>query len=243
MTTKTIETKLFTRDDIERINQTYVVTRPADYYTKAHTRWEQASPEFKAKFANWDFPRPASLFDFEDWIEKYNLKNVDKLLVTGPDDYEITYLNVKSKTVIEYEATYNVTISKNDLHVFDLPEKDHDFCIVAQTFEHLYNPFICIKNIYDHLRPGGHLYISVPIINIPHLIPHHFWGITPIGLCMLGESTGFEVKECGFWGNKQYTDYLMTHNWWPHADQVKNQSGIIENVFHQQVNTWVLLKK
>ena len=243
MITRTVETKLFTRDDIQRINQTYVVNKPADYYSKANDRWASSSLEFKTKFANWDFTRPASLFDFEDWVEKYNLKDVDKLLVVDPDDHELTYLNIKSKTVIKYEPEYNVSISANDLHVFNLPEKDYDFCVVTQTFELLYNPFICIKNIYDHLRPGGHLFISVPIINIPHLIPNHFWGITPIGLCMLGESVGFEVKECGFWGNKQYTDYIMTHNWWPHAEQVKNQNGIIENVFHQQVNTWVLLKK
>jgi SAM-dependent methyltransferase len=238
-----IQTKLFTRQDIERINNTYVVNRPHTYYTKAHERWEASSPEFKTKFANWDFTRPAAIFDFEDWIEKYNLKNIDKLLVTDDQDHEVTYLTANHKTIINFEPEYNVTISENDLHVINLEEKNHDFAIVNQTFEHLYNPFVAIKNIYDHLKPGGFFYTSVPIINIPHLLPHHFWGITPIGLCMLGESVGFEVKECGFWGSKKYTDYIMTHNWWPNADQVRNEHGIIENTYHQQVNTWILLQK
>jgi hypothetical protein len=74
------------------------------------------------------------------------------------------------------------------------------------------------------------------------MTPIHFWGITPIGLCMLMISAGFNIIECGNWGNKKYIDYIFTHNTWPgYADISENYNLEYNHVC--QAQTWVLVQK
>ena len=94
-----------------------------------------------------------------------------------------------------------------------------------------------------HLKPWGDLYTTVPTINIPHMMPFHFWSITPIGLCLLCKSVGFEILECGYWGNNEYIKYIFDNNDWPTTDDVKNEKGFIENNLVCQAQTWILVKK
>jgi len=111
-----------------------------------------------------------------------------------------------------------------------------------QTIEHLYNPFICLKNLYNHLKDGGYLFTSVPTINIPHLVPFHFNGYTPMGLCMLMISCGFKIKEVGFWGNEDYINYIFKNNKWPdYNDLMKN--GFIKNEKNKEAQCWILVQK
>lgn len=181
-----------------------------------------------------DVPRLASIIDFKDYIDKYKLRNIENILSTDASDPELFYFPASNVHV----ATYHH--GSNDLHSLDLPKKDFDMIIFNQTIEHLYNPFLSMKNLYDHLAPGGFLYTTVPIINIPHMVPFHFWGVTPTGLCMLSKSAGFSIQECGWWGNKKYIDYLFSNNDWP--DFEKLDSDLINDEVCQ-AQTWILLKK
>jgi SAM-dependent methyltransferase len=229
--------KVFSEQEIVEIYNTYV-KKNESYYNKSHERYSELSNLDKEKFFNIDFPRVASIFDFKDWIEKYNLKNVKSLLSTYRDDYELEYVNPENVIYCEYGKN-----GQNDLHTLNLEKKDFDFIIVNQTFEHLYNPFVCMKNLFDHLKPGGYLYTTVPTINIPHMVPFHFWGITPIGLCILGKSVGFEICECGFWGNHEYLGHIFTQGGWPNNNDVFDTNGVIKNNDLCQAQTWVLLQK
>ena len=111
-----------------------------------------------------------------------------------------------------------------------------------QTIEHLYNPFICLKNLHKHLKDGGYLFTSVPTINIPHLVPFHFNGYTPMGLCMLMMSCGFNIKELGFWGNEDYINYIFKNNKWPdYKELMKN--GLIKNEKNKEAQCWILVQK
>lgn len=53
-----------------------------------------------------------------------------------------------------------------NFHICDFeknfPTGEWDTVLSFETIEHLANPEFFIKNIYDHLRPGGHLIFSVP---------------------------------------------------------------------------------
>ena len=229
--------KLFSEKEVVEIYNNHI-KRDDSYYNKSHKRYFELSDSDKKKFFNIDFPRVASIFDFKDWIEKYDLKNVESILSTYRDDYELEYVNSKSITYVEYGEN-----GQNDLHTLNIEKKDFDFIIVNQTFEHLYNPFLCVRNLFDHLKPGGYLYTTAPTINIPHMVPFHFWGITPIGLCILGKSAGFEICECGFWGNLEYLNYIFTQGRWPNNGDVFDVNGIIKNNDLCQAQTWVLLQK
>ena len=232
-----IDLKLFTQKEIIETYEKYVI-KDQQYYQKVNKRYKKLTEKQKERIENSDFPRVASLFDFEDWIKKYNLNKVTKLLSTSTDDIELEYVKSDYHEICEYGGDY-----ENDLHTLNLNKKDFDFIIFNQTLEHLYNPFISMKNLYDHLKPGGYLYTTVPIINIPHMLPFHFWGITPLGLCMLSKSVGFEVRECGYWGGYSYLGYMFTYGEWPKHDIIFNLNGEIENNELCQSQTWILVQK
>lgn len=232
-----LDLKLFSENEVIETYQKYVVKEPS-YYEKSNLRYQKLTKDQKKKMFNIDFPRVASLFDFEDWIEKYNLKEINCLLSTFKGDFELEYLNPKHVEYCEYSNG-----GVNDLHTINLEKKNFDFIIFNQTLEHLYNPFVCMKNLFDHLKVGGYLYTTVPTINIPHMVPFHFWGMTPIGICMLAKSVGFEICECGYWGNYEYLGHIFTYGNWPNNDDVFDDDGKIQNIDLCQAQTWVLLKK
>lgn len=190
----------------------------------------------KWKWEGKDFPRIMAILDFKDWIEKYNIKDINSLLSTDESDPELEYINSKKIDFIPYQNGIN------DLHSLNLENKDYDFVIINQTIEHLYNPLESIKNIYNHLKKDGYFFTSVPTINIPHLLPFHFYGVTPIGLVMLMESVGFEVLEVGFWGNKDYINYIFNHHNWPDY-RILSKNGMITNEKNNYVQCWCLVKK
>jgi SAM-dependent methyltransferase len=229
--------KLFSEQEIIDTYKTYVV-KDKSYYTKANDEYKKLSSKDKEKLFSTDFPRVASLFDYKEWVEKYDLKSPESLLSTFRGDLELQYVNPNNITYFEYMGN-----GDGDLHTINLGERNFDFIIFNQTLEHLYNPFLCMKNLYDHLKPGGYLYTTVPTINIPHMVPFHFWGMTPIGLCMLGKSVGFNVCECGFWGNYEYLGHIFTYNEWPNNDGVFDDDGNIKTTDLCQSQTWVLLQK
>lgn len=229
--------KIFSENEIMDIYNTHIV-KDSSYFDKVNNKYQSLSNELKFKWYDKDFSRLASIFDFEDWIEKYNLKKVNKLLSTCETDDELTYIQSNVLDIIDYSKN-----KEYDLHTLNLKDKDYDLIIFNQTLEHLYNPFLAMKKLYEHLKPNGHLYTTVPIINIPHMVPFHFWGITPIGLCILSKNASFDILECGYWGNLEYINHLFTSNSWTHTNNVMNCDGVIKNVNHCQSQTWVLLKK
>jgi len=230
------EISTLSESDIIKLYETYV-KKPEEYFRKANDEYHKLSDFEKSKWFSKDFPRLASIFEFKEWIQKYNLHHVEKLLSTCSGDFELEYVSYDNITLCEYFVD-----KKYDLHSLDLEEKEYDFVIFNQTLEHLYNPFLAMKNLYNHLKPGGFLYTTVPTINIPHELPFHFWGITPIGMCALSKSVGFNVLECGYWGNLSYINHIFKHDGWPNTSDVMID-GMIENVENCQSQTWVLLQK
>ena len=231
-----LEINLLSEEDISKLYNKHVC-KSNEYYRKANDEYHKLSNLEKSKWFPKDFPRLASTFDFKEWVEKYNLKHVEKLLSTCATDVELEYITYDNITICDYSTDKNY-----DLHTIDLGEKDYDMIIFNQTLEHLYNPFIAMKNFFDHLKPGGYLYTTVPTINIPHMVPFHFWGMTPTGLCALGASVGFNVLECGYWGNLSYINHIFTHFGWPNTSDIMI-NGMIEIVDHCQSQTWSLFQK
>ena len=97
----------------------------------------------------------------------------------------------------------------------DLDWKKWDIIILPQFLEHFYDPFIVVRNLFNHLRPGGYLYISASTINIPHMQPTHYYHYQPMGLAMLAKQIGFEIMEIDFWGSRAYIRTMFKERWWP----------------------------
>jgi SAM-dependent methyltransferase len=224
----------FTESQINNIYKEHVY-KDDSYFKK----FEKLPFEYNNKNWKWedkDFPRIWCILDFQDWLKKHNIGHFNKVLSTCNTDPELEYIKYNEIYYAEYHQGFN------DLHTLDLDIKDFDLIIFNQTLEHLYNPFLSVSNLYKHLKKDGYLFTSVPTINIPHMTPFHFNGLTPMGLCMLMKSAGFEIIEVGFWGNTDYIKYIFETGNWPDYKQLI-KDGIIKNEREKNAQCWILVKK
>jgi len=221
--------------DIVSLHSNHCV-KDEEYYKK----YEEVPYHLMSKW-DWDgkdYARVPCVLDFKEWVEKYGLKEPNHLLYTDDVDPELEYLSPKNKTL----ALYNFQNNSNDLHLLDLENKDFDFILFSQTFEHLYNPYLALENIVKHLRPGGCLFTSVPTKSIPHMVPFYFWTMSKMGLCALLHSFNLEILEVGEWGNYDYVANMEASLSWPdHRQLIKD--GKILNDPNRPCQTWVLARK
>jgi SAM-dependent methyltransferase len=184
---------------------------------------------------NNDFPRVWCTLDFRSWIHKYGLSSPAVLGYTCETDPELEFLQPSEKILVDYPTHDLHTIGTSFPHTFD-------FFLFNQTLEHLYNPYLAMKNIYDCMKPGGVVFTSVPTINIPHMTPIHFGGFTPMGLATLCMSAGFEVLELGQWGNLEYIQRLWSTHQWPGYTTLQKNNRVT-NERDNCCQCWILVRK
>ena len=77
--------------------------------------------------------------------------------------------------------------------------EDFDIILCMDVLEHVFKINEGISRIYNALRPGGTVIISVPFIYPLHQLPHDFWRITIFGLNeLLKEFSVVSIKYRGF---------------------------------------------
>ena len=189
------------------------------------------------RWENHDFPRIPALLEFREWSEKYaHFATPIALVLNGRDDPEAQYIRADSIDYVDYDLQTN----QYDLHTLNLPRKDYGFIMANQTLEHVYHPYLCVQNIFNHLRSGGYFYCNVPLLNIPHSVPFHYYtGYTAMGLLTLFRNMGFDILEYGQWGNFEYIQKLFAYHQWPDYRQLQRHG----NEFRNAVAGWVLVKK
>jgi SAM-dependent methyltransferase len=223
----------FTEEEIRKIYETKVKLPPS-YFKKYEYLPPCPVKQFEYDWSNYDFPRNWCILDFIEWTKKHNIDNVDHLGSTY-EDYELEFVKYNKKTSVKYPDY--------DLHnISNHFKNEFDFFIFNQTLEHLYNPFEAVKQIYETIKPGGYVFTSVPTINIPHIMPFHFNGLTPSGLAMLFKTANFEIVEIGQWGNYDYISKLFKHHCWPGYNSLQN-NNIVVNEENNVCQCWILAKK
>jgi hypothetical protein len=225
--------KTLSEQDIHNLYNKHVL-KPESYFNKFHP-FPIEKNNMKWKWEGKDFPRIPCVLDFQEWIKKHNINNINNLLITSTSDPEIEFLKYTNVDYVPYDG------NNGDFHTLQL-DKEYDFILFNQTIEHLYNPFLSMWNLYHYVKKGGYVFTSVPVLNIPHMVPFHFNGYTPIGLCILMESVGFNTLEIGYWGNNDYINKLFTNKNWPsYKDLLINNS--ITHDKGSEVQTWILVQK
>ena len=232
--------KILTPQDIESIYSNHVTVNYTDEYKVRYHPLPIERNNRKWRWEGKDFPRVISLFEFDRYVYKYDFKIDNLLLFNGVGDPEMEYLEGRVKSVHDYNYIDNKT--KYDLHQLDLDRRDFDFVMFNQTLEHVYNPYLVLKNVYDHMKSGGYLYTNVPACNVPHSEPVHFFtGYTPMGLAATAFQAGFKILEIGQWGSEGYLHALFSRNpGWADYRQFNNP-GL--NEMQNPVITWGLFKK
>ena len=226
-----------TRQEIEAIHRDFVLPYQTHYLSQ-YSNFDEFEKKYNNKKWNWegkDFPRCWALLEFDRYAKVYGIR--PKRVLTTCLDPELEYIRYDYLKVCPYDPD----TESNDLHSFDLPDKEFDLVLLNQTIEHLYDPLICLRNLYRHLVPGGFLYANVPVLNMPHSTPEHYWsGVTPVGLGVLCRLSGFNILEIGFWGNFEYLKLLFETHQWPNFRKL---SRPIRNEPENPVITWILARK
>jgi hypothetical protein len=227
---------MITEQEIQQIYHDKVKL-PSSYFTK----YENVPPcpvrRYNYQWGNYDFPRTWCVLDFIEWTKKHNLTTVEHLGCTCETDPELEFITSSKKTVLSHPPYDLHTVSTHfqNAQLFD-------FFIFNQTIEHLYNPFEAIKQIYEIMKPGSYVFTSVPTLNIPHMMPIHFNGFTPMGLAMLFRAAKFEIIEIGQWGNYEYITQLWGSHSWPGYNQLQHNNRIT-NEERNVCQCWILAKK
>jgi len=226
-----------TDGDIERIWNEHVLVNNNPGYLNRYVPLPLKRQMTVWPWGGKDFPRVICVLEFERLVQEYDV-NYDRLLIYngGGGDPEAASLKFKNYVLeIDYPGV------GTDAHTLDLPEKDFNLILLGQTLEHLYDPILALSRLYQHLAPGGYLFTSAPVVNIPHTTPfHHYTGFTPVGLGCMCYTTGFDIIHIGQWGSLKYIHSVFDTRGWP--DYLALGDGI-QNDFNNPANAWILAQR
>jgi SAM-dependent methyltransferase len=91
----------------------------------------------------------------------------------------------------------------------------YDAVLCTQVLEHVPNPEASLREFARILKPGGHLFITVPQGDPLHEIPHHYFNFTPYGLSLLLERSGFTIDSIRARTGYPRTVSYRCMNMWP----------------------------
>jgi SAM-dependent methyltransferase len=80
------------------------------------------------------------------------------------------------------------------LEALPIDDGAFDAVLSTQVLEHVAEPLRVLAEIHRITRPGGRLYLTVPLVGELHEEPHDYFRYTPHGLRHLLSSAGFSVE-------------------------------------------------
>lgn len=202
--------------------------------------------------------RVFAAIDLYDWNATWGFLDCTRYLSLYRVDVEKKFLSPRCR---ESTVTYAYGDKENEGHWGDLHypisvdaggteggtgTEKFDLITFGQTLEHLYDPVLCLRNLYDALAPGGFLFTSVPMLNHVHMAPYFFSMPTTWGLALWCKTAGFEVLRVGQFGNAQQVENIHKNpTWWPKTKAYFNASRVpqIINNPWTPVDIWVLARK
>lgn len=183
-----------------------------------------------------DAARLPAVHFFKSYVKKFQLRAEKLLTFGGGNDPETKALPYTAWVDCDYWN--NKTNDVEDLSKSSI-DKDFDFCLINQTFEHLTNIEGAIKNVSEHLRPGGYMYANWPVLNIPHAQEHMFFtGITVQYIICMCLKYKLKIAVSGQWGSESYINYIYRNLAWPSYTEVN-----MDNDIKRPCIGWVLAQK
>ena len=117
---------------------------------------------------------------------------------------------------VTYEATDLCLVPKAyaqltficDLAKIPARPDSYDLVLCSQTLEHVPDPKLLLAELHRVLKPGGKLWLSVPLFYEEHEIPYDYYRYTRYGISHLLEQEGFRIESItwleGYFGTLAY---------------------------------------
>jgi SAM-dependent methyltransferase len=102
----------------------------------------------------------------------------------------------------------------DDIHSMHFPDNTFDAATCISILEHLPTPWIAIKELHRVLKPGGAIWVSIPMTYPYHEHPKDYWRASPDGLRVWMNDL-FDERSCGiaYWAQSSLvaaTHYMGT---------------------------------
>lgn len=159
-----------------------IYTCPLYYYL-----WE---PYFVRKRTN---PQYAAIVSF---VEKCALRVEKGALVLDAGAGICPYKKFFSHA--RYQSTdltdpHGIHDFAGDLLSIPRPDDTYDAVICTEVLEHVSDPYALVRSFYRVLKPGGALFLTVPLTARYHGSPYHYFNYAKPGLELIFRQSGFEV--------------------------------------------------
>ncbi|MBC8550084.1 MAG: methyltransferase domain-containing protein [Candidatus Brocadiales bacterium] len=176
------------------------------------------------------YNRVVSMFDFDKLSDLESFKDIDKLcIVSGSEaELETNFVNTKEVFATSLEKGYDLTDdwSQGDFKNQDMLD-NFDFVMCNQVLEHVPDPIRAFNNLTLITKPGGYIWVSIPVINRIHDEPNFYSsGYHPRYLKFLADKARLDVVHIGAWGSLKYKLFAVSRNWPPLR---KLQKGLRSN--------------
>jgi SAM-dependent methyltransferase len=145
--------------------------------------------------------RRAAEADHRAWLAGLPVSEMDAIEVSGDRRGDLGWRSYRSLTYPAFDLMAPTELDWRG-----------DMVICEQVLEHVEDPAAALRVMRGLLRPGGHLWVSVPFLILLHELPRDFWRFTPAGLEQLLTSNGFTVDQVGSWGNPAAV-WVNLHMW------------------------------
>ena len=173
------------------------------------------SPSAKFKWGDFESFQPVSQnwgFDRGKPIDRYYIENFLNENSNYIKGYCLELLNanytqqfggnrVSKYDILDIDEQNQQATIIADLTVENcLPHNQYDCIILTQVLQHIFDVKKAIQNLYQALKPGGYMLITVPFVMKYHQEPMDCWRFTVQSIEMLlSESTGEKpTKVCSF---------------------------------------------
>lgn len=81
-----------------------------------------------------------------------------------------------------------------DVQKLPMEDRRYDAILCVQVLDDLQDPQICLNGFARVLKPGGRVFISVPMATRLHGEPYHYFQFTKHGVALLAERAGMTVE-------------------------------------------------